>query len=293
MTPFLPKPRQRNIYRQYAVRLRMAEYKANAITVNPLFGESPNATPIVGTASAPSAISGNRAKLKEFDRLSDTETYQRTEDKMNIINKIYTRKVVIAVICIFIFLFSCLVYYAIHFNTKELSGNRLLNVRGIYVDDDSFLYISTEMGVLVYENTDCTGCINAGKWLRIAVDNDVVYIWDYGIQKMSATDRTGQVCENARTDVYPVEQFQKDECTKGDITYRVHRILGYTSITNGTKTLYHSPITEYLLSMSVYLLIPCFLYLAFGWVVVYGIIGGRDEKIKHYYREAFRELFRK
>lgn len=212
---------------------------------------------------------------------------------MRTIKKLYNTKLVLTVTLLFIICLSAFFIGYIKFNEPELNENRLLDICGIYVDNEHFLYISTNMGVLVYKDATCVGRIDVSTYLCIAVENDIIYMWDYNALKKYAFEKDGSVAERSRTDVYPTERFQSDTYTKDGLTYRIHRILGYSYVTEGGNILYHSPIGEYLTEKAMYLLIPCFAYLNFGFVVVYGIMGGRDKKIKDFYKAALQELLKK
>lgn len=212
---------------------------------------------------------------------------------MKSIRKIYNWKLVITAIVLLILSSCFFIVGCIKNNTPGLSENKLLNIKGIFVDNEGFLYISTNDGILVYGDNFCVGAIEVGTSIRIAVDSDIVYIWDYATQKMYYYRRNGELAKDNRADVYPIEQFQQSSYTKNGSSYNIHRILGYSYITVDGKTLYHSPVVGYLGNISMFIAIPSFIYLGFGWVVVYGIWGGRDKMIKSYYKEAFKELFRK
>ena len=199
-----------------------------------------------------------------------------------------TTATVLLIISICFFIAGC-----IKNNAPKLSNDKLLNIKGIFVDNEGFLYISTNEGILVYDDNSCVGTIETGVSIRIAVDSDIVYIWDYTTQKMYCYQRNGKMANDNRTDIYPIEHFNENVYVKNGSSYSIHRILGYSYITMDGKMLYHSPVVGYLGKISMFIAIPTFIYLGFGWVVVYGIWGGRDKKIKSFYKEAFKELIKK
>ena len=186
---------------------------------------------------------------------------------MDKIKSIYTKKAVIAAIIIFVLSLYCLIIFCTTFGTKELSEKRLLTVYGISADEDGYLYVNTNMGVLVTLDGICVGKLNVEpyKFLRMTVDKGDVITYNSSVEKGLRTfSRDGR--EKEPSYAYPLEYFEKNTAAKGENTYKVHRIFGYTYITENGKTVYHSPVWEYVVSKAWLLIFPSFLYLGLGLV---------------------------
>ena len=218
---------------------------------------------------------------------------------MERLKRFFTAKYMLIAAAVFIASLIAFFIGAAKYPQFELNENRLLKVIGIYVDDEQYLYIKTNMGVLAYDSNGCVGRykVSASSNLRIAVTDDIVIISDPLSDKYIhrfTRDGTPYTPTDISTYTYPTDKFESSAYEKGNCKYRVYRVLGFSFITANGRIMYHTPFGEYIARFLVLFLLPSFVYLTSGIVFRCRDIGRRIYRERVEIWKAFiDEVFRK
>ena len=177
---------------------------------------------------------------------------------------IYKSSIVVIALAMFALTIIGMIYYKSLPIEKEHT-----EVESFYIDNCERLYLSTNKSVLCYEDKKCIYSYEVYPPVRISVIADTIEFWDTTDNILYVYEIGGELLYEKETDNYNTEPKYTDSILKNGKEYRLSKVLGFTTVKEDGKIIYHTPILGYVLNLSTNILFPVIaIYLAIGYGVL-------------------------